>query len=849
MTGADRTADEDLRGVFAHLSDGVVIVDEDGRVAYVNGAFQRVFGYSSEEAVGATAHRFLPDPERPLEPAGLLEPRAGGLAVGECQGLSKTGEPVHVELTISQLRREGRILRIGLLRDVRDRKLSEAIDSVIGEMIERVLKGFDQDRILPFVCRRLVDLFRLPLVWIGTKEADGSIAVRAAAGREGVDMSRIRDLRWDRGPRSMGPTGRATRLGATQMATVDDPAWSDILSSARDAGFAAIASIPLRSQQQVVGVLNLYTCDGFGQGILRRLEVLAQRLGVAVQMVHDQRRLRLQGAAMKAAANAIFITDRNGIIEWVNDAFTRLSGYTEREVLGQTPRILNSGLQPTAFYEEFWRLITAGQVWRGEIVERRKDGSLYTVVQTVTPMVDADKGVTHFVVVHEDITERKQAEERIRFLSHYDNLTGLPNRTLFRERLRQAVGRCEANFESLALLFLDLDHFNRVNDTLGHDVGDRLLVQLVERLNSAARSADTVARIGGAEFAVVQTDLAGSEAAAALARRLIAAISEPFRIEEHEIHLGASVGISIYPNDAIDPDHLIKNADMAMYRAVREVPNGFRFFSNEMNEETRARLAMERDLRRALGRSEFMLHYQPFVEAESGRIVGLEALVRWEHPEQGMIGPGRFIPLAEETGLIVPLGEWVLREACRQVRHWLDKGLPVVPVSVNLSAQQLRQPDVVGLVRGIMDEYEVDGSLIELELTESSVMQDAGSAEKILTALAESGISLAIDDFGTGYSSLSYLKRFPVHKLKVDQSFVRDLTIDPNDAEIARAIIALGHSLGLRVVSEGVETVDQLRYLRSQGCDLIQGFLFSRPIPASEVMDLIQRQPFVEGGR
>ena len=502
--------------------------------------------------------------------------------------------------------------------------------------------------------------------------------------------------------------------------------------------------------------------------------------------------------------------------------------------------MLRSEALTNSFDQALWSTIQAGQVWRGELVERKRDGSLYMIDQTITPMRDPGGQISHFVVVQEDITDRKLAEERIKQLSSYDSLTGLPNRRLLRERLGQAVARAEGQRRPLALLFFDLDHFSRINDTMGHDLGDRLLGEIVKRLSAVTRAADTLARVGGDEFAVILVEQAGGEAAAALARRLVAAVSRPYEIDGHEIHLGGSVGISLYPEDGSDADQLIKNADMAMYRAIHEVPNGYRFFSNTMNEEMQARIALERDLRRALSREEFVLHYQPQFDVPTGKIVGLEALVRWMHPERGLVLPGNFISMAEETELIVPLGDLMVRMACKQIKVWLDAGIAVTPVAVNVSSTQLHREGLVEDIQRIVEECGIDPRWVELELTESSVMADAEAAERKLRALNAFGIKLAIDDFGTGYSSLSYLKQFPVDKLKIDQSFILSLA-DENgdDAAIARAIITLGHSLGLRVVSEGVETEAQMDFLRRHGCDVVQGYLFGRPVPHHDVAALL----------
>ncbi|MGE5504547.1 MAG: putative bifunctional diguanylate cyclase/phosphodiesterase [Actinomycetota bacterium] len=572
-----------------------------------------------------------------------------------------------------------------------------------------------------------------------------------------------------------------------------------------------------------------------------------ERRSVLEDESREHRRiLDLQGAAVAAAANAIFITDREGRIEWVNDAFTRLSGWSAGEAMGQVARrLLSVGDEQAASMRRMLDDLKCGRPWRGELELRRKDGTLFEVDQTVTPICGGEGRVAHYVVVQEDIGERRRAEERIRFLSSYDPLTALPNRLLFREHLQKAVARARAERARLAVLLLDLDDLSRVNDQFGHEAADRMLVVLVERLVAVARGAEMVARAGGDEFAVLLAgDQAGAEAAAEHAQALVDAMAQACELEGHDVTLGSCIGIAMYPDDGEDADTLIKNAEIAMYRAMREAPNGYRFFAPRMDAELAARRRLERELRLAVSRQDLVLHYQPQVAIADGRIVGFEALLRWTHAEDGPIPPARFIPLAEDVGLISALGEWVLREACRTARAWNERGLPRVPVAVNLSPLQLRRRDLPILVRRILQETGLPAGQLELELTEGSMLHDPEAAERLLGEVRALGVRLSIDDFGTGYSSLGRLKHFAVDKLKIDRSFVADLAEDPNDAAIARAIITLGHSLGLAVVSEGVETEAQLAYLRDQGCDAVQGWLYAPALPADEAAALLARGGF-----
>ena len=439
---------------------------------------------------------------------------------------------------------------------------------------------------------------------------------------------------------------------------------------------------------------------------------------------------------------------------------------------------------------------------------------------------------------------QKAAEQRIRELADYDVLTGLPNRRLLRERFDQLVAAAERDKEELAVIFLDLDHFKRVNDSLGHSVGDDLLCEVARRLDSVVRRVDTLARLGGDEFIFAMPGF-HSAAAADVARRLIDVFSRPFEVGGHELTVTPSLGISIFPHDGYDLETLLRNADTAMYQAKEIGRNAFRFYSSEMNSKSLDRLLMESNLRRALSQNEFVLHYQPLVNLESGLIVGVEALIRWLHPELGLIMPDRFIHIAEETGLINPIGDWVLCEACRQAQAWVEEGLPAMAMAVNVAPVQFRQSGFIEVVAGALATSGLEPGRLELELTERTVMHDADINMGTLSALHRMGVELSLDDFGTGYSSLAYLKRFPVGKLKIDRSFVNDLETDPDDWAIASTIVSMGRSLRMTVLAEGVEKAEQLALLRKMGCDMAQGFLFSRPVSAEGMADMLRRQPFI----
>jgi diguanylate cyclase (GGDEF)-like protein/PAS domain S-box-containing protein len=676
----------------------------------------------------------------------------------------------------------------------------------------------------------------------------------------------------------------------------------------------------------------------------------------------SEEQLKLQSAALEAAANAIAITDYEGKIVWVNRAFTAMTGYSKEEVLGKNHRLLKSGEQPESYYANLWSTISSGKVWQGELVNRRKDGTTYTEEMTITPVTQGvgNTAATQFIAIKQDITARKQAEkelrlaqfsvehasdnifwsnsqghfvyvnkaacdslgysreellslsvpdlnprfreeqewptfweelkrqgsityegrniskqgqvfpsevtanylefdgqeysfafvrniterkiaeERIKFLAYNDALTGLPNRTLLQDRLAKALAGARRQKEKVALLFLDLDRFKDINDSLGHSVGDLLLQEVAKRLKRFAREQDTVARLGGDEFLIMLTHVKDVSDAAVATERLRDAMTAEFVIEGHHLNVSCSVGISIFPEHGADAETLIKNADAAMYGAKENGRKNFRFFTDDMNAQVAERLTLESSLRRALPEKELFLMYQPQMNIATGRITGLEALLRWQHPDLGLVPPDKFIRIAENSGLIVPIGEWVLRTACSQARKWQDEALPAVSVAVNVSAVQFRQENFCELVRQVLRETGLAPQYLELELTESLLLANADVTLSVIQELKAMGLTLAIDDFGTGYSSFSYLRQFQVSKLKIDRSFIRDVAANPNDAAITSAIISMAKSLNLKVIAEGVENEAQMSFLRAHQCDEIQGYYFSKPLVVDKVADKLR---------
>jgi len=694
---------------------------------------------------------------------------------------------------------------------------------------------------------------------------------------------------------------------------------------------------------------------------------------IAHDITHQKRaeeQLRLQSAALEAAANAVVITDFHGAIIWVNRAFTALTGYSKEEVVGKNPRLLKSGVQPEAYYAELWSTISSGRVWHGEIVNQRKDGTTYTEEMTITPVSRDVRNPAnrYFIAIKQDVTERRRAqesllfktalleaqaettidgvlvvdefdqivfansrfginfdipdellntkddqmvlkyvtdriedsdaflkkveylyrhrdeksrdefrfkngkvfdrysaplvdskgryrgriwyfrditgqkvaEERVKFLAYYDALTGLPNRVLLHDRLAKAIAGARRRKNEVALLFLDLDQFKLINDSMGHMVGDILLQDVASRLKGWAREQDTVARLGGDEFLIVLSDVKSIPDAAIAAERLMDTMNPEFVVQGHPLNISCSLGISVFPEHGADGGTLIKNADAAMYSAKESGRNTFRFFTDNMNAQVVERLTLENSLRLAMGMEEFFLVYQPQMDMVTGKMIGMEALLRWKHPTLGLVPPDKFIPIAENIGLIVSLGEWVLRTACGQARKWQNAGLPAISIAVNISAVQFRREGFCDLIRKALRETGLAPQYLELELTESLLLADAGVTLSVIQELKAIGLTLAIDDFGTGYSSFSYLKKFRANKLKIDRSFIHDVALNPDDAAITAAIISMAKSLKLKVIAEGVEDEAQMSFLRSHHCDEIQGYYFSKPLTADKAAEKLR---------
>lgn len=552
---------------------------------------------------------------------------------------------------------------------------------------------------------------------------------------------------------------------------------------------------------------------------LRQIEDETQKLRMFVEQTSDW----------------VIITNRDGNIEYVNNAAEAITGYKKEELIGKNPKLFKSEMHDAGFYKRMWDVLLSGNPFVDIFINRNKKGEVFYIHQTIRPLKDKNGNITHFVATGKDVTQLKAMEEKLNYLAYNDILTGIPNRNFFVERLNREIARSEYREKLFAVAVINIDRFKYINDTFGPAFGDHILKMVAERLSGTLRKGDVVARFGGDEFGIVFVDIRRSEDTARIFEKIRRDFLQPIRFKDEEIMVALSAGVSFYPSDGKSADELIKNANIGLTKAKKQGGNVIQFYTLEMNKRVSELAQMERLLFKAMKENEFQVHYQPYWDINTKNTVGMEALIRWNSKELGSVPPSRFIPVLEETKMIIDVGAWVLKESCRQVREWQDKGHKVVPVSVNLSLIQFRQKDLAEMITKAAEDCGLAPKLITLEITESALMQDMEFTNLVLNKLREAGFFISIDDFGTGYSSLSYLKKLPVDNLKIDISFIREIANDPDTASIVTAIIGMAHTMNLKTIAEGVETEEQWKILRLLRCDLAQGFYFSKPMPAKDV--------------
>ncbi|MBI4998500.1 MAG: EAL domain-containing protein [Rhodocyclales bacterium] len=856
-----------LSRVVEQSSASVLITDLAGNIEYVNPKFLELSGYRADELIGATPRviksgQTLPETYRQM----WTTIRAGRDWRGELLNRKKSGELYWEDEVISPITdADGTVTHfVAVKEDITQRKLAQDELLRLNRTLtmssacnQALVRAKDEKELLDTICSRMVELGGYLGVWVGYAEDDEARSVRpvTVAGMPDDEFAAtVTDVSWGDGETGRCPTGSAIRTGEVVVAhdLRSAPCCSRWHETALKSELNAAAALPLKAGGEVLGAISLYarTVGAFDDREIALLRELADDIAYGIKTLREaavrrqvEQELLLGRQAVDSSNDGIMITDsalRDRPLIYVNPAFERITGYTSAEALGRNARFLLGDDTDQIGVEELRRALHEQRAAKIVLRNYRKDGSLFWNELSLAPVHGEGSQVRHFVSIINDISERKSYESQLEYQAGHDALTGLANRNLLADRLDQAITRAKRTKSTVAVLLLDLDRFKLVNDGLGHDIGNALLKIVAQRLTACMRSIDTVARLGGDEFVVVMTDLDSEHDAAPTARKLLKQVSQPMTVAEREIVATASLGIALYPKDAEQATALLRNADVAMYRAKELGRNSMQFYTPALNATTLARLELDTALRRALERDEFILHYQPKVELQRGQVIGAEALIRWQHPLLGMVSPGDFIPLAEETGLIGPIGEWVIDHAVAQLKAWQSEGLPNICLAVNLSARQFQQENLAKVVMQALHLHDVDAQYLELEVTESAVMQDPEKTVASLRELKRIGVRLALDDFGTGYSSLNYLKRFPIDTLKIDQSFVRDITTDPDDATIALTVISLAHSLNRRVVAEGVETEAQLSILRRHRCDEMQGFYFSRPLPADAFTALMR---------
>lgn len=790
------------------VQEGVSIGNPLRQLVYVNDAYARITGYSREELLGQSCGKFLHG--KATHPDTLKHIRtamdAGLPFQGEILNYRKDGTPFWNDLSITPIFDDHGDLQeyFAVQRDITSQKEAELELQKSKETLDLVLKSSNDG------------------IW------DWNV----------IDDTIERSLSWSQ---ILGHTTQGLAANRAEWLALIHP---DDLERANQQMNSFLAGEQSRYSME----LRMRHLDGHYVYVLTRGYIVRDAQGQAVRVCgttsdlsvqkEADAKLSLAAAVFQQSREGITVTDAQCNIIMVNKAFTDMTGYTEAEVLGNNPRLQASGRHNRDFFQAMWESIAAKGHWEGEIWNCRKDGTIYPEWLTIAAMRNGKNEVTHYIGSFSDLSDAKAAEGRIQHLSHFDTLTGLPNRALLQDRTEHGISMAQRAGEPLTMMLVGIDHLRSVNDSLGHHIGDDLLVEMARRLSDAVREQDTVARLGGKEFVLVLPGTSG-EGGAHLATGLLWKLAQPLSLEGHELTLTASIGIASYPDNGGDFDTLLKSVEIAMHRAQSQGRDTFQFYSEAMYQQVVARDQMVKALRNAASLDQLQVAYQPQVDLQTGKISGMEALLRWTHPELGTVPPIQFIPVAEEFGLIKGLGEWVLRQACRDIRAWLDKGMNVPHVAVNVSPMQFHDDDLIAQVKQALADFRIDPSLLYLEVTESSLMDDVVRSETMLRNLKDLGIKLALDDFGTGYSSLSYLKRFPFDKVKIDQSFVRDITTSQSDNVIVKVIVSMAHGLGLKVIAEGVETQAQCEIMRTSVCDEIQGYFFSKPINAFSIEEIL----------
>ena len=854
-----------FRTVLENVVNCVITTDETGVIESINPATLALFGYTEEELIGQKVDLLRGDLDTDPYPLTsdqhILEPWF------ETQAKTKRGETIPVEISTRKLTIGERQLYSIIIRDISERKASEEnlktqlrFAKAFTDIAELLVQEDSANEIMDGVSTIIGETLKTDSVLIFEVDFKNQyvVCISEWINPQASGVTSIRATYPLRMFRNACEYIFDTGKWLDSHANLINPHLREDQSAHlfhQQLGIKSLLWYPFKFRREGYYLLVCHQSDQLRQWRSQELDFLntvVQHVNMALNkaaLLHERDQaledLRLAATAFDAQ-EAMFITDEKSTIQRVNKAFTEITGYSEAEVIGASPRLLKSGRHDRAFYEAMWQALETQGYWRGEIWNRRKNGEIYPQWQTITAVKNDQGEVTHYISSFQDMTERKQAEAHIEQLAYYDILTGLPNRTLLMDRLQHELALSMRNNAHGAVLFLDLDRFKTINDSLGHSIGDDLLRQAAKRIESQVRTADTVARLGGDEFVIVLAQLSDNTeeagfAAQAVAEKIRIELGKPYHLHDHEYQFTPSIGITLYPEGNETIDDVLKHADAAMYQAKSSGGNSIRFYQPDMQIAADERLALEKDLRRAMHNEELTLYYQPQTN-HMGEIIGAEALLRWCHPERGMIPPCSFIPLAEETGQVLEIGAWVMRQAIQQIKTWDETGLCHITPSfaINVSPRQFHQADFVAQVTNLIEEADISPASLKLEITENIVMADVEDTIAKMEELRGLGVVFSIDDFGTGYSSLAYLKKLPLSQIKIDRSFVQDITHDANDATIVETIISMARHMNLDVLAEGVETAGQLSFLKQMGCYAYQGYYFSQPLPAEEFEKILK---------